>query len=176
MCSILSISTSCKITCDFETGFHHCIINYEPSSDSNMEQPYISITFANDHWEVCRCDAGTNTNITFADNHLLNNWYPCSCNFGNFTPINCFIMRPTPTMLLSNTEVLPTTIPFSTTTVTNISIVSVVVPAVLVTTLVLLCISVAIGSALLCAFCMKKRKQDLATLHSDSKDQQKYSA
>ena len=70
-------------------------------------------------------------------------------------------------MLLLNTEVLPTT------TVTNTSIASVVAPAVMVTTL--LCISIAAGSALLCAY-MKKRKQDLITLHSDSKDQQKYSA
>ena len=134
-----------------------------------MEQTYINITFANDHWEPCRCDSDTNTN-----NYLPNSWYFCGCNAGNFTPINCSIVKPTPTMLLSNTEVLATTIPFSTTTVTNASITSVVAPAVTVTTL--LCISITTGSALLCALqYMKKRKQELAT-HSDSKDQQKYSA
>ena len=164
-CSISSFSTtSCEITCDSGTGFHHCIIDYEPGSVSNMEQTYI--------------------NITFANNHLPNNQHPCSCYYVyNFTPINCSIMGPTQTTLLSNTEVLATTIPYSTTTttttttttVTNTSIVSVVVPAVTVATL--LCISIiATGSALLCALCVKKRKQDLATLHSDSKDQQKYNA
>ena len=165
---------SCKITCDSETGFHHCIINYEPRSVSNiMEQTYINITFANNDWYHCRCDPDTHTNTTFANNHmhLPNNWYPCGCNVGNFTPINCSIMiRPTPTTLLSNTEVLATII---TATVTNTSIASAVVPAVTVTTL--LCISIVAGSALLCAY-MKKRKQDLATLHSNSKEQQKYSA
>ena len=134
-----------------------------------MKLTYINITFANNDWYHCICDPVTNvnTNTTFANNHThLPNWYPCGCNPGNFTPINCSILRPTPTKL-----VLATTIPFPTTT--NTSIASIVVPTVTVTTL--LCISVATGSALLCA-CMKKRKQDLATLHSDSKDQQKYNA
>ena len=172
VCSIPSFSTmSCNITCDSETGFQHCIINHKPSS---VEQTYINIAFANDNWELCKCGADdTNTNITFANNHLPNNWYPCICPDGNFTPINCSIMRPTQTTLISNTEVLATTIPFPTTTVTNASIASIVAPAVTVTTM-LLCISVAAGSALLCAY-MKKRKQDLTTLHSDSNDQQKYS-
>ena len=91
------------------------------------------------------------------------------------TQITQLHVQPT---LLTNTEVLATTIPFTTTTITSVtntpnnSSISVVVPAVTVTTL--LCITVAAGSALLCALYMKKRKQDLATLHSDSMDQQKY--
>ena len=164
-CSIPSFSTSktCKITCDSETGLHHCIINYDSSNISIVKQTYINITFANNDWYHCRCDPVTNTNTTFANNHTyLPNWYPCGCNPGNFTPINCSILRPTPTTLV---------IPFPTTT--NTSIASIVVPVVTVT--ILLCISIATGGALLCA-CMKKRKQDLATLHSDSKDQQKYNA
>ena len=185
MCYVSSFSAmSCEKTCVNKTGFLYCIFDYEPNGVSNMEQTYINITFAsvNDNllysWESCRCSAET-YNITFANNHLFNNnWQSgCSCYPDNFAPINCSIMRPTQTTLISNSEVLTTTIPFSTTTtttttttVTNTSIASFVVPAVTVT--MLLCISVAAGSALLCA-CMKKRKQDLTTLHSDSKDQQK---
>ena len=141
---------SCEITCDSETDFHHCIINYGTSSASNiMEQTYITVTFDN--------------------YNLPSEQDSCSCIGNNFAPINCFILRPTH----SNTEVLATTIPFSTTTTTNTTnIATIVAPAVTVTTL--LCISIAAGSALLCVLCMKKIKQGLATLHSDSKDQQKY--
>ena len=169
-CSISSFSTtSCEITCDSETGFHHCIIDYEPGSVniSNMEHTYINITFTDDHYQL-PIDG------------------QCGCYTETFAPINCYIMRPTQTTQLqptlpTNTEELATNIPFTTTTITPVtntpnssSIVSVVVPAVTVTTL--LCISIATGSALLCALCMKKRKQDLATLHPDSKDQRKYNA
>ena len=113
-CSIpsFSTSTSCKITCDSETGLHHGIINYDSSSISIVKQAYTNNACTGYHY-----------------------------------------------------------IPFPTTT--NTSIASIVVPVVTVT--ILLCISIATGGALLCA-CMKKRKQDLATLHSDSKDQQKYNA
>ena len=94
-------------------------------------------------------------------------------------------MRPTQTTHVqptspTNTEIQATTIPFTTstttTTVTNTThssiIATIVAPAVTVTTL--LCISIAV-SALLCALCMRKKKQDSTTLHSDTKDQQKYS-
>ena len=157
VCSISSFSTMpCNITCDSETGFHPCIIDYDPSSV--MEKKYINITFAYSNYY-----------------HSPVNGDQCTCFAGNFAPINCFILRPTQTTLLSNTEVLATTIPFSTTTIINTthsSIVTIVAPAVTIT--MLLCISIATGSALLCVLCMKKRMQDLTTLHSDSKDQQKY--
>ena len=155
----------CNITCDSETGFHHCIIDHEPSSVSNMEQTHINITFVN------------NNNYYHANNGGLCNCYPDS-----FAPNNCSILRPTQTTLFSNTKVLATTILFSTITTTTTTVTnttnsinaSALAPAVTVT--MLLCVTVAAGSALLCALCMKKRKQDLATLHSDPKDQQRYSA
>ena len=173
-------SSTCTTNCDSEmvsADFHHCII--EADNFFYMEQIYI--IFAN---ISCYCTPNNNDQNS------------CSCNddYDHFAPSNCSIVRPTQTThvqvqptLLPNTEVLATSIPFTTsiditttttttttTTVTNTTIVSVVVPAVTVTTL--LCISIATGSSLLCALCMKKRKQDLTTLHSDSKDQQKYNA
>ena len=156
---------------------NNCTIdNYEPRNGPNMKHrtTYISINFATSN--PCHC---TPTQ------------YSCSCNdneYGHFTPIDCSLIRPTqitqvqPT-LPTNTKVQATTIPFTTTTkssmatitttnTSNSSIATIVAPA--VTATILLCISVATGSALLCALCIKKRKQDLTTLHSDSKDQRKY--
>ena len=159
-----TVSSLCAITCDSETAsadFRHCMINFDELNK------VFNITFAG--IPSCLC--------MFNDAR-----HSCNCNDNNnFSPINCYIVRPTQTQptLLTNTEVLATNIPFTTTTITTVtnttnssSIVSVVVTAVTVTTL--LCIIVATGSALLCALYMKKRKQALATYHSDSMDQQKY--
>ena len=150
------------------TDLNHCVI--ELSNVLNMKQTYIvNITFAN---ISCHCsDSGQELCI-------------CSDN-DHFSPIDCSFMSPTQTTQVQTTlspitKVQATTTTgtttvstTTTTTVTNTSIGTIVAPAVTVTTL--LCISIATGSVLLCAY-MKKRKQDLTTLHSDSKDQQTYSA
>ena len=149
------------------TDLNHCMI--ELNNVLNMKQIYIiNITFAN---ISCHCsDSGQE----------------CSCSDNDhFSPIDCSFMSPTQTTQVqttvsSITKVQATTTTGATTvfttfttTVTNTSIATTVAPAVTVT--MLLCISIAAGSALLCAY-MKKRKQDLTTLHSDSKDQQMYNA
>ena len=152
------------------TDLNHCMI--ELSNVLNEKQIYIvNITFANIS-SSCHCSYSGQELCTCSDND-------------HFSPIDCSFVRPTQTTqvqttLSPNTKVQATTTTgtttvstTSTTTVTNTSIATIVAPVVTVTTL--LCISVATGSALLCAY-MKKRKQDLITLHSDSKDQQTYSA
>ena len=166
------IPPACTYTCDYgmaSTDLNHCVI--ELSNVLNMKQTYIvNITFAN---ISCHCsDSGQELCI-------------CSDN-DHFSPIDCSFVSPTQTTQVqtilspitkaqaTTTTATTTVFTTTTTTVTNTSIAAIVAPAVTVTTL--LCISIATGSALLCAVCMKKRKQDLTTLHSDSKDQQTYSA
>ena len=169
------IPPACAITCDYgmanSTDLNHCII--ELSNVLNMKQIYIvNITFANIS-SSCHC--------SYSGQELCS----CSDNY-HFSPIDCSLMRPTQTTQVqttlspitkvqaTTTTATTTVFTTTTTTVTNTSIATIVAPAITVTTL--LCISIATGSALLCALCMKKRKQDLTTLHSDSKDQQKYNA